>query len=237
MQRFHFRLSALYHILLGLVCIFFLSCGTDSSPKKSESTTPVEQQEESTTNEEEENERDYWQKPDLVLAKLGNVEDKVIVDIGAGIGYFAFPLARKKTKKVIAVDIDPKMIDHLNFFKLMMMERDSTFDQRFEARLAEPNDPLLAEEEADIILIVNTSTYFEDRIAYFSSLKNKLKENGKLVIVDFKAKRLDSEINPPQFEDRIPLYQMEKDLESAGYDSYTSDDTSLEFQYIVVAQK
>ncbi|MBK7700753.1 MAG: hypothetical protein IPJ39_19500 [Saprospiraceae bacterium] len=37
--------------------------------------------------------RAIWQKPGLVIEKLGDISDKVIADIGAGTGYFSLRLA------------------------------------------------------------------------------------------------------------------------------------------------
>ena len=48
--------------------------------------------------------RAQWQKPDEVIASLGPLDGKTVADIGAGTGYFAFPIA-KKAAKVMAIDI------------------------------------------------------------------------------------------------------------------------------------
>ncbi len=56
--------------------------------------------------------RAQWQKPDEVIASLGSLEGKTVADIGAGSGYFTFPLA-KKAAKVIAIDIDQRFLDYI----------------------------------------------------------------------------------------------------------------------------
>ncbi|NJO92951.1 MAG: hypothetical protein HC831_31295 [Chloroflexia bacterium] len=43
-------------------------------------------------------EREKWQKPDLVIDKLGDLSNKTIGDIGAGTGYFSFRLAKKQKR-------------------------------------------------------------------------------------------------------------------------------------------
>ena len=40
------------------------------------------------------------------------LDGKTVADIGAGTGYFAFPLA-KKAAKVIAIDIDQRFLDYI----------------------------------------------------------------------------------------------------------------------------
>ena len=52
------------------------------------------------------------------------------------------------------------------------------------------------------------------------------------MIVDFKKKL--SPIGPPQ-EERLSLADVEQDLIKAGYKLIVSDDTSLDYQYIIIA--
>ncbi len=218
-----------------MASILVISCVPDHTSRKEDRPQPLTTTE--LNQEEETDTRDYWQKPDVVISKMGNIQEKVIADIGAGLGYFSFALANEKAKKVIAIDIDPEMIESLNLLKMIKMETESNFDERFETRLSLANDPLLKDDEVDIILIVNTVTYFENRLDYLSNLKSKLKDNGQLVIVDFKYKRIDPSINPPPTEQRVPLHSLEKEIEQAGYSSFISDDTSLDYSYILVAEK
>ncbi len=180
--------------------------------------------------------RDILEQPELVIEKMGNLRGKTVADIGAGYGFYAFRLAMKDDiKKVLALDIDPKAIEVLESFKEMVP--DAKRDQVatcLETRLVEADDPKLKREEADIILLANIAVYFEDRIKYLKSLNDALMDGGKLIIVDYKKRRM--QYVPPQ-DSRISLWQMEQDLEAAGYTDYVSDDTTLEFQYIISVNK
>ncbi|MBC7885767.1 MAG: methyltransferase, partial [Saprospiraceae bacterium] len=95
--------------------------------------------------------RAIWQKPGLVIEKLGNISDKIIADIGAGNGYFSLRLAYK-AKKVIAIEIDEKFLAHIDSVKVRLPKE---FQSKIETRLAVPNDPGLEKGEVDIILIIN----------------------------------------------------------------------------------
>ena len=78
--------------------------------------------------------RVIWQKPEMVIKLLGNLESKVVADLGAGSGYFSFRLV-DRAKKVIAIDVDPHMIswmDSIAVEKLSDYQR-----QKFETRLAD----------------------------------------------------------------------------------------------------
>lgn len=178
--------------------------------------------------------RDLWQRPDLIIPHLGNMENKTMADIGAGpVGYFSFIVAwHTKVKKVLALDIDKKAIDDIEQTKIK--KRDILGD-RIETRLVKPNDPLLEKNEVDVILISSTLTYIDDKIAYLNNLREKLPVSGRLVIVDYKMKEI-PEIFPPRSE-RIPLFEMEELVDKAGFKRIVTDDISLDFQYIIVALK
>ncbi|MBR9919721.1 MAG: class I SAM-dependent methyltransferase [Bacteroidetes bacterium] len=180
----------------------------------------------------ESKDRVFWQKPDLVVDRLGDLSTKVVADIGAGSGYFARRLAHK-AKKVIAIDIDPKFISFMDSIKVVELPRE--IQEKFETRLAAFDDPRLNPGEADVVLIVNTYLYIQDRVAYMRRLKEGLAPGGKVVIIDFKKKRIPLN-NPPQ-KVRLPLFQVEEELFDAGYTRVNSDDTSLDYQYIVVASQ
>ena len=221
--------------------LFIFGCGGDAPPESQEIFPPVPAID---TLEVEENEartglyEDYndtqrlvWQKPEVVIDLLGNLEDKVVADIGAGTGFFSLRLAQK-AKKVIAIDIDPRFITYLDSAKVWELPEE--FQDRLESRLAKVNDARLAAKEADVIIIVNTYIYIQNRISYLKNLMKGLSENGKLLIVDFKKKR--TSVGPPN-SIRRPLYQVEEDLYKAGYKNVKTFDTMLNYQYILIAEK
>ncbi len=180
----------------------------------------------------EEQGRAAWQKPNLVINKLGDISEKVIADIGAGTGYFSFRLV-PKASKVIAIDIDTMMINMMDQFS---QELSQIYASRFETRLATPDDSSLADEEVDHILMVNTLPYISNRKAYLSALTSKLKDGGSILIMDFKMKRIDEQLAPPTAY-RMHLSEVEQVLIDAGYTLIESDDQSLKYQYIVIAEK
>lgn len=219
-----------FFVLIGI----FVSCSEkpvkevvhdDNTPKiNQEDILPIKQN--------ENKDRDVWQKPSIVVDLLGDLSDKTVADIGAGTGYFTFRLALK-AKKVIAIDIESKFLDIINTFKRNLP---GEVQDRIETRLAKSNDPLLENEETDLVVIINTIGYIANRKNYLRTLLKGLKPNGQLVIVDYKIKNLPIQDAPPQ-EDRVPLNIIEKDLAQAGYINIQSNDTSLDYQYIIFASK
>lgn len=175
--------------------------------------------------------RVIWQKPNLVFELLGDLTDKTIADIGAGTGFFALR-AVPKAKKVIALDIDPRFKEYLDSIKVL--ELPENVQDRLETRLAREDDPRLQNDEADVVIIVNTFMYIQDRVPYLRNLKRGIAEGGRLLIIDFKKKR--TPIGPPS-DIRIPLFQAEEELHKAGYTNIRTNDTALDHQYLILAER
>lgn len=226
-------LSNLQHILLILILCLFAACDngnnniSESIPEQlSETPAKLDTNLVVPVNDD----RIGWQKPEEVIRMLGNLEGESVADIGAGTGYFAFRLAQK-ADKVIALDIDPNMIQLMDVFAADLPAR---IQDKFETRVAGVTNSNLKEDEVDNIIIINTITYISDQMKYLQDLKKGLKKGGLLMIVDFKMKRL--AIDGPELSDRMPHYQIENLVTDAGYTIVASDDTTLEYQYIVVAE-
>jgi hypothetical protein len=62
-----------------------------------------------------------------------------------------------------------------------------------------------------------------------------VKPKGRIYIVDFKMKILPQIF--PNAEERVPLFEVERHLQEAGFKHVFSDDKTLDYQYIVIAEK
>ena len=173
--------------------------------------------------------RSSWQQPELVMNKMGDIEGKTIADIGAGTGYFVLRMAYKNAK-VIAIDIDPVMINYVESFKENLPE---DIQANIFTRLAEEDDPRLEDGEVDMAIIINTISYISNLEPYLATLKKGIKPGGKIMILDYKNKIID--IPAPPLDDRISIGKLQTYLANAGYRNIIVDDLSLEYQYIVTA--
>ncbi|MBL7826674.1 MAG: DUF1698 domain-containing protein [Saprospiraceae bacterium] len=178
----------------------------------------------------ENKDRSIWQKPNLVISLLGDLENKTVADIGAGSGYFAFRMVGK-AKKVIGIDIDTRFISFLDSMKVRLPE---TYQERFEARLAKPDNPLLQPNEADAVIIVNTYAYIDNRVQYLKTLHKGMAPQGRLLIVDFKKNNLP--VGPPDAY-KVSQNDVQKELLAAGFAIEKVDKDALDYQYIIIAIK
>ncbi len=232
--------------LLGLL-LLFTSCqnsvedpGVDPGAEEQATATPPDTNEgskakslelEGFTADYSNTNRYLWQQPQLILDVMGDISDKVVADIGAGpSGYFSFLLVQE-AKKVIAIDILEPFVDYMD--SIRQTDLPGEVQPKLEVRLGNLNDPNLRPSEVDLIFIVNTYMYIQDRTNYLKNLKYYLKPEGRIVIVDFKKKR--TSVGPPS-ELRIPLYIAEQEVLDAQFRRVRTNDTLLDYQYIIIAE-
>ncbi len=174
--------------------------------------------------------RENWQKPQMVISLLGDLSVMTVADIGAGTGYFTMRLARK-AKKVIAIDIDEEMLKYID--RQVKKNRD-TLELNIETRYTNADDPSLHPDEVDLVLIVNTYPYITDRVNYFQKVRSGISEGGRLVVIDFKKRKLP--VGPP-VDQKVSASLVVNQLDSAGFSPIEINSNSLEYQFIVTAFK
>ncbi len=168
--------------------------------------------------------RDAWQMPARVIEALALKPGQKVADIGAGTGYFSVRLARAAAApKVFAVDLEPKMVEHLT--KRAAAEG-LTNITAVQASPASPNLP----EPVDVVLVIDTYHHIADRPAYFAALKSRLTPGGRLAIVDFK-KGGGGDGPPDEF--RFTPQQISGELAQAGYVLEQSHDFLPRQHYLV----
>lgn len=152
--------------------------------------------------------RDAWQMPTRVIEALALRPGQKVADIGAGTGYFSVRLARAAAApKVFAVDLEPKMVEHLTKRAAAEGLKNITAVQ---ASTTSPNLP----EAVDVVMVIDTYHHIGNRPAYFAALKSKLTPGGRLAIVDFR-KGGGGDGPPDHF--RFTPEQITGELAEAGY--------------------
>jgi len=154
--------------------------------------------------------RDAYQKPHEVLTALNIKPGEVIADIGAGSGYFTFRLAQfvGDKGKVYAVDVSPDMIRHVN---RRIRETKAT---NVVTILADPDDPLLADQSVNRFFICDVWHHVDNQTKYLSLMKKMLKPSGEIVMIDFHKKELP--FGPP-LQMKIAREDVIKQMETNGF--------------------
>lgn len=170
--------------------------------------------------------RDAYQKPHEVLAALNLKPGEVIADIGAGSGYFTFRLSHSvgANGKIYAVDVSPDMILHINR-RIRDLKATNVV-----TILADPDDPLLAEQSINRFFICDVWHHVENPSKYLATMKKMLKPGGEIVMIDFHKKELP--VGPPP-QMKIAREDLIKQMESNGF-RLAKEHTFLPYQYFLV---
>jgi SAM-dependent methyltransferase len=151
--------------------------------------------------------RAIWQKPDTVVAALGLKGTETVVDLGAGSGYFTFPIARAlNAGKIVALDIEPEMIRHIHH-KAM-----TEGIKNIEVGLAKADDPSVP-VGADLVFVCNVLHHVAGRKAWLAKLSSEMKPGARLVLIEFKEGKLPE--GPPESV-KIPRAEIVKLVTAAG---------------------
>lgn len=174
----------------------------------------------------EDPQRDAYQKPQEVLAALKIKPGEVIADIGAGSGYFTFPLARRvgERGRVFAVDVSPDMILHINR-RIRDLKSINVVSV-----LADPDDPLLAAGSVDRFFFCDSWHHIENQSRYLAQIKKLLKPHGEVVMIDFHRKELP--VGPP-LAMKIAREDLIRQMDGNGF-RLIREHTFLPYQYFLV---
>ena len=133
-------------------------------------------------------ERSEREKEENVSSLIKNMKIKsneVIADIGAGSGYHAFRIASLVTNGLVyAVDIQPEM--------LMAIEKTKEFKKvdNIKTILGTEKTVELPKNSVDKILMVDVYHEFSFPVEMINSIKNALKPNGELFLIEYRAEDL-----------------------------------------------
>lgn len=167
-------------------------------------------------------ERDKWQKPDEVIKSMNLSSSAVVVEIGAGTGYFTVRLAKHlKDGKVITLDTSPKMAEYLK--KRVVGAGLPNVD----VRLSKDNAEISLKEKIDLVMCVDAYHHITDRIPYFSHLVQYLKQDGKIIIID----RSENSPESPPSSHRTPPELVKKEMILAGLELVQELDFLLPYQF------
>lgn len=161
-------------------------------------------------------ERLQWLPPAEVVTALAVQPGQTIVDIGAGTGYFALPLAKAvgAEGRVYAVDAQQEMLS-----LLAAKLRDSA-PSNIELVCAEADSTSLPPACCDYVFMANVWHEFDDRAAVVAEAMRLLRPGGRVGILDW---RPDAEPDHgPPIDHRLSPDDATAILRSAGATQFTS---------------
>ncbi len=151
--------------------------------------------------------RKEWITPEEAIRLLDIQDDDTITDLGAGNGYFTLPMALKTNKEVIAVDIEPQMLDLLlHRAKEQGLENIQYVESNLE-------NIQIENDRTDKILVAFVIHEVKDIGKAMEEMKRIKKKDGKILILEWQP--VEAEMGPPLHE-RIPPEELKVKIEDAG---------------------
>ncbi|MDB9372408.1 class I SAM-dependent methyltransferase [Nodularia sphaerocarpa] len=126
--------------------------------------------------------REVEEQPSKIVSALNLQPHDIVADIGAGTGYLSFRIAPLLTEgKVFAVDIQPEMLEIVEFFK---QEKHISNVEPILATLTNPN---LRSASVDLALMVDAYHELEYPQEVMTAIVKALKPGGKVVLVEYRG--------------------------------------------------
>jgi len=172
--------------------------------------------------------REQEEAPTTALALMKLKPDAVLADIGAGSGYYSFRISPLVPQgKVVAVDIQPEMLD---FLKKKSTELAIT---NVEPHLSAIDDVKLPANSLDGALMVDAYHEFSHPKEMLASLFTALKPGGEIYLLEFRGE--DPKV-PIKGHHKMTEAQARLELEGAGF-KFVRNDPSLPWQHFLVFKR
>lgn len=174
-------------------------------------------------------ERQREEQPGRAIDLLGLKPGMTVADVGAGSGYFVERIApRIAPGLVYANDIQPQMLELLRG----NMERAGLTNYR--TVLGTESDPRLPAGQLDLILLVDVYHEFSQPQAMLAGLRQALKPNGRLVLLEYKKEDPAVPIRP---EHKMSVAEVKAELEPEGFRLEQAISDKLPRQHLLIFVK
>jgi FkbM family methyltransferase len=172
--------------------------------------------------------REREERTDRLVSRLRLEPDHVVADIGAGTGFFSFPVAARVPQgKVLAIDIQPEMLAKIEAGK------QANGVDNVETVLGSIEGAGLREGSVDLAFIVDAYHEFSHPLEMGRSLARALVPGGKLVLVEYRQEDPEVAIKPLH---KMSEHQAKKEIEALGLVWLATEDY-LPLQHVLIFQK
>jgi ubiquinone/menaquinone biosynthesis C-methylase UbiE len=173
--------------------------------------------------------RDMEEQPEKVLAALNVEPGQIVVDLGAGSGFYTFKLAKLVGAEgsVLAVEIQDAMLKVIrdraareNMTNIGLVKSTET-------------DPHLPADRIDLVLMVDV--YHELSFPYevMTNVVKALKPGGRVAFVEFRA---EDETVPIKRVHKMSIEQLSKEMAAVGLEPVNVVET-LPWQHIAIYRR
>ena len=174
----------------------------------------------------ERTERETEEKPQLLIDALDIKPGQTIADLGAGSGYYSFRIAPLvgPTGKVLAIDIEPAMLD-------VIAQRASRERIANVATVrASARGPNLAPGSVDLLFMVDVYHELEYPYEVMTEVRSALKPGGRVALIEYRAEDPQVAIKPVH---KMSERQVRRELEVAGF-RHVKTVRTLPLQHLIV---
>ncbi len=154
--------------------------------------------------------RDEQEQPDRVVAALSIPRGATVVDLGAGVGYFTWRLAKQvgPEGRVIAVDIQQGMLD------LLSENLTSRGITNVDMVLGAADNPHLPTGAVDLVLIVDVYHELSEPEKTMEHVRRSLKPGGRVVIIEYRKEDPSIPIQPLH---KMSVEEVRAEVEPIGF--------------------
>ena len=147
--------------------------------------------------------------PDLIWEKAGLKNPSVLIDIGAGTGFFALLFSKKmKRGKLYACDISDEMLSWMKS-NLPLESKGRVIPVKMEE-----GSVALPDDMADLVYMIDLHHELEQPQKVLREALRLLRRGGKLLIIDWKKEQT---LGGPPLEIRVTKETMESQMLKAGF--------------------
>ena len=172
--------------------------------------------------------REREERTDLLIQNIGLKDTDSVVDLGAGTGYFSFPIAQQLSAgKVLAIDIEPEMLKRIEQRKTV------SGIQNIETVLASKTNPNIPADSVDVVLLVDAYHEFSHPREVMAAVSRGLKPGGRVILVEYRGE--DRKV-PIKRLHKMTQQQAKKELNAVGL-RWQRTDQYLPQQHVMVFTK
>jgi SAM-dependent methyltransferase len=176
----------------------------------------------------ERSEREIEEDVSTLIKNMEIKTDDTIADIGAGSGYHVFRMAPlAENGLVYAVDIQPEMLEAIE------LKKRTKRVSNVETVLGSEKSVNLPKNSLDKILLVDVYHEFSYPAEMVESIKNALKSNGQLFLIEYRGEDLSVPIKKIH---KMTVKQSIKEMEAAGFRLKEKID-NLPWQHCMIFEK